>query len=65
MTYSTSYFEEGDALYIDPGTGSLFLQAIIAALISIPIIFRDAMRSAFRRVSERRTVKERDVEPPA
>ena len=37
-------------LYIDPGAGSLVIQAIIAAAISVPFFFRNAIRSAMRRV---------------
>jgi hypothetical protein len=43
-------------LYIDPGAGSLFIQAIIAALVSVPFLFRNAIRGAvqrFRRSDER------------
>ena len=36
--------------YIDPGAGSLVIQAIIAAAISVPFFFRNAIRSAMRRV---------------
>ena len=35
--------------YIDPGAGSLVIQAIIAGLVSIPFFFRNAIRSTFRR----------------
>jgi len=35
--------------YIDPGAGSLIIQAIIAAMVSIPFFFRNAIRSAFER----------------
>jgi hypothetical protein len=31
-------------LYIDPGAGSLVIQAIIAGLVSIPFFFRNAIR---------------------
>jgi hypothetical protein len=31
--------------YIDPGAGSLVIQAIIAAVISVPFFFRNAFRS--------------------
>jgi hypothetical protein len=37
-------------LYIDPGAGSLFIQALIAALISVPFVFRSAVARATRRV---------------
>lgn len=38
--------------YIDPGAGSLLIQALIAGAVSVPFIFRNAIRSAlgkFRR----------------
>ena len=35
--------------YIDPGSGSLFIQALIAALISVPFVFRSAVGRAVRR----------------
>jgi len=36
--------------YIDPGAGSLIIQALIAALVSIPFFFRNAIRSTFGRL---------------
>ena len=36
-------------LYIDPGAGSLVIQAIIAGLVSIPFFFRNAIRKTFGR----------------
>lgn len=38
--------------YIDPGAGSLLIQAIIATVVSIPFFFRNTIRSVvakFRR----------------
>lgn len=35
--------------YIDPGAGSLLIQALIAALISVPFVFRSTMALAVRR----------------
>lgn len=35
--------------YIDPGAGSLVIQALIAAFVSIPFFFRSAIRSALQR----------------
>jgi hypothetical protein len=35
--------------YIDPGAGSLVIQAIIAGLVSIPFFFRNAIRRTFGR----------------
>lgn len=36
--------------YIDPGAGSLLIQAFIAAVVSVPFFFRSALRSAFGRL---------------
>jgi hypothetical protein len=35
--------------YIDPGAGSLVIQAIIATVVSIPFFFRNAIRSTVAR----------------
>ena len=37
-------------LYIDPGAGSLVIQAIIAAAVSVPFFFRNAIRKGMRRL---------------
>ena len=39
--------------YIDPGAGSLVIQALIAAALSVPFIFRRAIASAVQRVRPR------------
>ena len=36
--------------YIDPGTGSLLIQALIAALVAIPIFFRQRIARVIRLV---------------
>jgi hypothetical protein len=36
--------------YIDPGAGSLLIQALIAAILSIPFFFRSAIRSTLERL---------------
>jgi hypothetical protein len=36
--------------YIDPGAGSLLIQALIAAIVSIPFFFRTAIHSALQRL---------------
>jgi len=41
--------------YIDPGAGSLVIQAIIAGLVSIPFFFRNAIRSTFGRFRRKPT----------
>lgn len=35
--------------YIDPGAGSLVIQAIIAGIVSIPFFFRNAIRKTVGR----------------
>lgn len=35
--------------YIDPGAGSLIIQALIAAVLSVPFFFRRSIASAVRR----------------
>ena len=35
--------------YIDPGAGSLVIQAIIATVVAIPFFFRNAIRSTIAR----------------
>ena len=46
--------------YIDPGAGSLVIQAIIAGLVSIPFFFRNAIRSTFGRFRQKPTDKPED-----
>lgn len=46
--------------YIDPGAGSLVIQAIIATIVSIPFFFRNAIRSTVARF--RRTTQPVDTE---
>jgi hypothetical protein len=41
--------------YIDPGAGSLVIQAIIAGLVSIPFFFRNAIRSTIGRFRHKPT----------
>ena len=41
--------------YIDPGAGSLVIQAIIAGLVSIPFFFRNAIRSTIGRFRRRQS----------
>ena len=36
--------------YIDPGSGSLIIQALIAGLVAIPIFFRQQIARAIRAV---------------
>jgi len=39
--------------YIDPGAGSLIIQALIAAVVSVPFFFRNAIRSTIGRLRRR------------
>jgi hypothetical protein len=36
--------------YIDPGAGSLLLQAILAGLLAVPFFFRRTIGNAIRRI---------------
>lgn len=36
--------------YIDPGAGSLVIQALIAGLLSVPFFFRRAIRTGLQRL---------------
>ena len=36
--------------YIDPGAGSLLVQAVIAALVSVPFFFRRSIASVMSRL---------------
>jgi hypothetical protein len=51
--------------YLDPGSGSLIIQAIIAALIAIPFVFRQAIRNAIARIRGRDHVGEQDADRDA
>lgn len=35
-------------IYIDPGTGSIILQSLIAAILGVLIFFRDAVKRVFK-----------------
>jgi hypothetical protein len=57
--------------YIDPGAGSLFIQAVIATIVVVPFFLRTQIRKAIDRVRGRPTPDlsaappTSDVEPPA
>ena len=43
-----------DALaYIDPGSGSLFIQALIAAAVTVPFLMRSKISETLRRIRRR------------
>jgi hypothetical protein len=48
--------------YIDPGAGSLVIQAIIAGIVSIPFFFRKTIRSTVARF--RRAPQPEDTKGP-
>lgn len=54
--------------YIDPGSGSLIIQAVIATLVAVPLFFREHLARAFRVVRGRRSAAgptpSTDDEPP-
>ena len=41
-------------LYIDPGAGSMLIQAVLAGLLAVPFMFRGAIARAIDRVRGRR-----------
>jgi hypothetical protein len=54
--------------YIDPGSGSLLLQAILAAIISVPFFFRRTIGGALSRLRgvtrQQEAAKPDGSEPP-
>ena len=44
--------------YIDPASGSILLQAVIAAVIGLSIRFRKLLTDVFRRVGSRKHARE-------
>ena len=40
--------------YIDPGAGSLLVQAVIAAIVSVPFFFRRSFASVVQRLRAKR-----------
>jgi hypothetical protein len=54
--------------YIDPGSGSLILQAILAAIISVPFFFRRTIGDLIHRLrggSKAETIREPDGSEPS
>jgi hypothetical protein len=41
--------------YMDPGTGSLLIQAIIAALLAVPFLLRSKLMAILNRIRRRDT----------
>ena len=42
--------------YIDPGSGSLIIQALIAGIVALPLIFRNQIRRVVRTLRGREEV---------
>lgn len=41
-------------LYIDPGAGSMVIQAVLAAILAVPFFFRTQVTRVVRRIRGRR-----------
>lgn len=50
-------------LYIDPGAGSMVIQAVLAGILAIPFFFRTQLSRLVGRL--RRSVDEEYEDPPA
>ena len=48
--------------YIDPGAGSMVIQAVLAGALAIPFIFRTAIGKAVHRIRDRSPVVGRSTE---
>lgn len=60
--------EAGMLAYIDPGSGMILIQAVIAAILGIVIFFRDKAKMFFRIIFGRKTkphVEESDADTNA
>ena len=44
-----------DFAYIDPGSGGMLLQVILAGVLAVPFFFRNAIAGAIRRVRGERS----------
>jgi hypothetical protein len=44
--------------YLDPGAGSLFIQALIAGIFAVPFFFRTRLAGLADRLSSRRSSRE-------
>jgi hypothetical protein len=51
--------------YIDPGAGTIILQAVIAAVLGVLIFFRDTVKAMFRFVFPGRNTDEPAEKPAA
>jgi len=50
--------------YLDPGSGSLIIQAVIAGIVAIPVLFRNRISAAVRAIRGR-PAKPADAPQPA
>jgi hypothetical protein len=50
--------------YIDPGSGSLLLQALIAGALTLPFVFRNAMRRTVARLKGRTVADQHGHDKP-
>jgi hypothetical protein len=50
--------------YIDPGSGSLVVQALIAGLVAIPVLFRRQIARVVRTLRRSEEPPSRDISDP-
>jgi hypothetical protein len=50
--------------YIDPGSGSLIIQAVIASIVAIPFFFREQLGRAMRVLRRSGSVEDAGPTPP-
>jgi hypothetical protein len=49
--------------YLDPGSGSIIIQAVIAGIVAVPVIFRNRISAAVRAIRGGNDKKETAAEP--
>jgi len=47
-------------LYIDPGAGSMLVQAVLAGILALPFLFRTQVRAVIERLRRQRDDRPRD-----
>lgn len=50
--------------YLDPGSGSLIIQALIAGIVAIPVLFRNRISAAVRALRGGRRTDAPEVRDP-
>jgi hypothetical protein len=50
--------------YIDPGSGSLILQALIAGVLTLPFVFRNAVRRTVARLKGQAAAEQHGDDKP-